>query len=302
MDAGLAVPPWDELADTPPSREEETPLPLPLSMRTCRCGRQLDMFGHHRAVAGVLGKRGFPVECAAAQVCREAGARVSTNIPVREMDLAAHHNLDVADGLTLWHGAQLAIDTTLVSPLRRDGSARFRAADQDGAVLMEARRQKERTYPELSGEGGRARLMVLAAEVGGRWGDETAKFLAALANAQAQASPFILQNRVKAAYLRRWSAVLACSAARAFTASLLDQRPVSGWEETRLQCMRLCGHFCCGRTFDGLLILIRAEKKKKKKCISLNKNRPCHISLESLSKLPHAKHQVSQFPNLPKVP
>ena len=36
----------------------------------------------------------------------------STNIPVREMDLAAHHNLDgrrlevVADGLTLWHGAQ----------------------------------------------------------------------------------------------------------------------------------------------------------------------------------------------------
>ena len=72
-------------------------MPLPLSMRTCRCGRQLDMFGHHRAacaVAGVLGKRGFPLECAAAQVCREAGARVSTNIPVREMDLAAHHNLD----------------------------------------------------------------------------------------------------------------------------------------------------------------------------------------------------------------
>ena len=143
------------------------------------------------------GEEGFPLECAAAQVCREAGARVSTNIPVREMDLAAHHNLDgrrlevVADGLTLWHGAQLAIDTTLVSPLRRDGSARFRAADQDGAVLMEARRRKERTYPELSGEGGRARLVVLAAEVGGRWSDETAKFLAALANAKAQASPFI---------------------------------------------------------------------------------------------------------------
>ena len=98
---------------------------------------------------------------------------MSTNIPVREMDLAAHHKLDgrrlevVADGLTMWHGAQLAIDTTLVSPLRRDGSARFRAAD--GAVLMEARRRKERTNPELSGEGGRARLVVLVAEVGGRW-------------------------------------------------------------------------------------------------------------------------------------
>ena len=50
-------------------------------MRTCRCGCQLDMFGHHRAacaVAGVLWKRLFHLECAAAQVCREAGARVST--------------------------------------------------------------------------------------------------------------------------------------------------------------------------------------------------------------------------------
>ena len=131
--------------------------------------------------------------------------------------LAARNNLDgrrlevVADGLTLWHGSQLAIDTTLVSPLRRDGSARFRA-DHDGAVLHVA-------------GGGRARLVVLR-----KWaaGAVTAKFLAALANAKAQASPFIFQNRVKAAYLRRWGAVLACSAARAFTASLLDQRPVAG--------------------------------------------------------------------------
>ena len=55
------------------------------------------------------------------------------------------------DELTLWHGAQLAVDTTLASPLRRDGSAMFRATDHDGAVLVEARRWKERTFPELSG-------------------------------------------------------------------------------------------------------------------------------------------------------
>ena len=149
-------------------------LPLPLSMRTCRCGRQLDKFGHHRAacaVAGVLGRRGFPLEVAAAQVCREAGARVSTNLHVKDMDLAEFNNLDgrrlevVADGLTLWQGAQLATDTTLVSPLRHDGSAKPRAADHDGAALEDARRRKERTYPELSGDGGRARLVVLAAEV-----------------------------------------------------------------------------------------------------------------------------------------
>ena len=48
-------------------------LPLPLSSRTCRCGRQLDQFGHHRAAcskAGVLGKRGFPLECCSPSVPR----------------------------------------------------------------------------------------------------------------------------------------------------------------------------------------------------------------------------------------
>ena len=103
-------------------------LPLPLTLRTCRCGRQLDMFGHHRAACadvGVLGKRGFPLECAAAQICREAGARVATNVWVRDMDLGEFNALDgrrlevVADGLSLWRGAQLAIDTTLVSSLPR---------------------------------------------------------------------------------------------------------------------------------------------------------------------------------------
>ena len=210
-------------------------LPLPLSMRTCRCGRQLDMFGHHRAacaVAGVLGRRGFPLEVAAAQVCREAGARVSTNLHVRGMDLAVFNNLDgrrlevVADGLTLWQGAQFAIDTILVSPLRRDGSARPTAADHDGAALEEARRRKERTYPELSGDGGRARLVVLGAKVGGRWSVETAQFLVSLAKAKADAAPDVLRGRIQQAYIRRWSALLACSAVRAFSASLLDRRPV----------------------------------------------------------------------------
>ena len=139
----------------------------------------------------MLGRREFPLECAAAQVCREA------SVLVRDMDLAAFNALDsrrlevVADGLTLWHGAQLAIDTTLVSPLRRDGTARRRAANHDGAALEEARQRKERTDPELSGDGGRARLVVLAAEVGGRWSRETAEFLCALAKARAQSEPLL---------------------------------------------------------------------------------------------------------------
>ena len=48
-------------------------------------------------------------------------------------------------------GAQLASDTTLVSALRSDGSARGRAADFDGVALEAVRRRKARTLSELVG-------------------------------------------------------------------------------------------------------------------------------------------------------
>ena len=41
-------------------------------------------------------------------------------------------------------------------------------------------------------------------------------------------TPLILQNRVKAAWLRRWSNVLAWSAARDFALSLLNKHPNPG--------------------------------------------------------------------------
>ena len=152
------------------------------------------MFGLHRAacaVAGVLGRRGFPLEWLLVMCAERLGPRLHK--PPRPGH--GFNNLDgrrlevVADGLTLWQGAQLAIDTTLVSPLRRDGSARPRAADHAGAALEEARRRKERTYHELSGDGGRARLVVLAAE--------TAQFPVSLAKAKADAAPDVLRGRVR---------------------------------------------------------------------------------------------------------
>ena len=95
-------------------------------------------------------------------------------------------------------------------------------------ALQAARRAKETTFPELSGEGGKARLVVLAAEVGGRWSQETADFLNAMAKTRAQESPQILQGRVRTAVVRRWSAILACSLARSLLLSLLERRPVPG--------------------------------------------------------------------------
>ena len=108
-------------------------LPLPLTARNCRCGHHLDVFGHHRAAcarAGVLSRRGFALESVIERVCREAGGRVTTNVLLRDLDLEIADRTDArrlevaVDGLKLFGGAQFAIDATIVSPLRGDGSAR----------------------------------------------------------------------------------------------------------------------------------------------------------------------------------
>ena len=67
-----------------------------------------------------------------------------------------------------------------------------RAVAQPGLMarlLDEARKRKEHTYPEIAGEGGRARLVVLGAEVGGQWSQETADFLSSLAWAKVRDLP-----------------------------------------------------------------------------------------------------------------
>ena len=150
-----------------------------LSVRTCRCGRLLDSLGHHRAAcarAGVLGRRGFAIESAATRLCREGGARVATNVMLRDLDLPVPvarggRRLEIiADGLPLFGGAWLAVDATLVSPLHCDGSARPGAAHTDGAVLAVARLR-------TGAHNARARLVVLAGEIGGRRSSETNTFV-----------------------------------------------------------------------------------------------------------------------------
>ena len=144
-------------------------LPLPLSPHTCGCGLPIDSFGHHRASCtrtGALGRRGFALESAAARVCREVGGRVTTNVMVRDLDLPVLNATDsrrlevVVDGLPLFGGSQLAVDTTLVCSLHCDGSPHNGTADTDGMIFPGARRRKEQRYLELVGPGSRARLVV----------------------------------------------------------------------------------------------------------------------------------------------
>ena len=104
-------------------------LPLPLSSHSCRCGRPLDCL--KLCVGRCVGGDGV-VHWSLQQLIWLASASKIKDFP-------------------FFHGAQLAIDTTLVSPLRADGEPHRRCAEVDGAALVAARRRKERTYPEWWG-------------------------------------------------------------------------------------------------------------------------------------------------------
>ena len=88
------------------------------------------------------------------RVCKEAGGQLLRTSLLRDTNLGGVLPTDdrcveyVIDGLPPL-GNQLAVDTTLVSPLKRTGEPRRKAAKEDGVALHEARLDKERRYPEL---------------------------------------------------------------------------------------------------------------------------------------------------------
>ena len=149
-------------------------LHLPLSARFCRCRRPLDPLGDHRAAcaqSGVLRARRGPLERASARICREGGARVTTNTRLADLIIHTLSRVDdrrievIANGLPMWGGSQLAVDTTLVSTLTRSGEPRSLGGTFAGAALQDARKTKVRTYPELL-RNRRCCLVVLGIEVG----------------------------------------------------------------------------------------------------------------------------------------
>ena len=85
-----------------------------------------------------------------------------------------------------------------------------RCAEVDGAVVQAARRRNETTCPELSGQFGRPRLVVLGCEVASKWSDECLSFLRQLARAKVRSEPPHLKVRARRAWLSRWSIVLQC--------------------------------------------------------------------------------------------
>eukprot|EP00439_Symbiodinium_sp_Y106_P022490 s283_g2.t1 len=198
----------------------------------CRCRQLHDLFGDHLAAcprSGVLRARGGPLERAAARICREAGATdatVALNVRFRDLNVDVARQDErrievIANGLALCGGSQLAVDTTLASPLTSAGAPRRAAGRDAGAALALARKTRERTYPELR-QSARCKLVVLALELGGRWSTEAATFVKLLAGLRARAVPAASRGPSISAFASRWSAVLSFAAARALAGSLLS--------------------------------------------------------------------------------
>jgi hypothetical protein len=166
-----------------------------------------------------------------ARVCREGGARVQTNVFVRDLNLPGTRAQDgrrievIANGLPMYHGAQVAIDATIVSPVRADGQPIDGADTHDGAALRVARGRKFRQYRELT-QSRRCKLLVAGVEVGGRWDKAAYTFLLQLAKAKARGAPHVLRQALTASWLRRWTGMIAYSVHDAYAASLVDEVPV----------------------------------------------------------------------------
>ena len=208
---------------------ERLRLPLSITEARCVCGVPLDCRGQHRAAcprSGLLRSRALPTERTFARVCREAGATVRLNAKLRDMNIDVpatdERAIEVlAFCLELNHGAQLAVDITVRSAVTACGRARPNAAAVDGAVLEEARQQKEVKYAELCA-GDRCRLVVVGIETGGRWSPEALSFVERLAASRARDAPPLLRFSSFLSWRKRWCRMLSVSCSRAFAGTLVS--------------------------------------------------------------------------------
>ena len=95
------------------------------------------------------------------------------------------------------------VDTTLVSALHCDGTARRGGAHNEGVATSMAECRKERISQNLYRcVLTRSRLVVLAVGVGGRWSYNDTHFINALARARARCEGLLLRRRAEQAAAR----------------------------------------------------------------------------------------------------
>ena len=190
---------------------ERLQLPLLIAEATCiGCQAPLNPRGRHRAACprtGRLKKRATPVERVLASICRASGLRERFSAFLRDMNIGVtasdNRQIEVlAQDLPCLGEAQLVVDVTLRGVLCCEGEPHHDTADTEGAVLIQARHDKEIRYLELF-TSRRCRLVVVAVETGCRWSDEGVEFIRL---------PMYMWPAVLA-WQRRWTRMLstACS-------------------------------------------------------------------------------------------
>ena len=119
------------------------------------------------------------------------------------------------------NGVTLCCDATLVFALTRNGLPAHAADSRDGTAIAVARWRKAARYPEL-GRGGPQRLCVLAAEVGGRWGDEAQQLVRQFVRLRGRQARTALRAAAAQGWVRRWWwGILAVAVQRAVCSAVL---------------------------------------------------------------------------------
>ena len=161
------------------------------------------------------------------RVLREARARVREDFMLRDAGIEGIDPQDrrqielVASGLPFCHGVPVAVDASLVSPVRADGVPHKGAADRPGVALREAEKRKARTYPELLGSS-RLRLLTAASEIGGRMNAAARGLLETAAHARARDEPAPLRRAAAHRWYCRWVVMLGVAVQDAVAATLVD--------------------------------------------------------------------------------
>ena len=136
--------------------------------------------------------------------------------------MTGRHIEIVVTGLLVAHGIPSAVDVTMISPLHADGTPWRRAAERPGSSFARAYRSKRQTYRELV-HSNVLRLIVVAAEIGGRLNKEAHELLRATAAARAESEPRALRKQAARAWLARWETMLAVSSQCSIAATLVSE-------------------------------------------------------------------------------
>ena len=127
----------------------------------------------------------------------------------------------VASGLPVERGVPVAIDVTLVSPLRADGRPHPGTDSRPGVSISRAETLKARTYPELL-NGPRLRLRTAAVEVGGRTSSAALRLLRSAAFARARDDPEPIRRHAALVWYNRWVSLTSVAAQDALSATLVN--------------------------------------------------------------------------------